>query len=129
MNVGLLLIIITLIIFILLLLFEYFKFSIIAELWYLCVWPGDLQTSKTVVHITREPFFCLLKQWIVMCWVTARLEMGTSMIVLSVALLAVCLRNSISDIALGLALTYSLQVQFALPLRAPGSRSISLTPN
>ena len=43
-------------------------------------------------------------------WLTARLEISTSFILFSIAILCVSLRSSISPVALGLALTYGLQL-------------------
>jgi ABC-type multidrug transport system fused ATPase/permease subunit len=43
-------------------------------------------------------------------WMTIRLEFSTSMILTSVSLLSVCLRESVSPISLGLALSYGLQL-------------------
>ena len=48
--------------------------------------------------------------WMSMSWVTVRLEVATCVILLSVSLLAVCLRESVSPVALGLALSYGLQL-------------------
>jgi len=48
--------------------------------------------------------------WVCMSWVTARLEIATSIILLVISLLAVCLRSSISPISLGLALSFGLQL-------------------
>ena len=67
-------------------------------------------------------------QWICLCWVTARMEMGTSFVLLAVALLSVCLRGSVSPIALGLALSYSLQVFTALHCTALHCTASSLHP-
>ncbi len=43
-------------------------------------------------------------------WMTIRLEVSTSTILTAVALLSVCLRESVSPISLGLALSYGLQL-------------------
>jgi ABC-type multidrug transport system fused ATPase/permease subunit len=43
-------------------------------------------------------------------WLTARLEISTSFILFSISILCVCLREEISPVALGLALTYGLQL-------------------
>lgn len=59
--------------------------------------------------------------WMSMSWVTARLELGSSCVLLAVSLLTVCLRTSVSPIALGLALSYSLQ------LTALFQRTVQLT--
>lgn len=49
-------------------------------------------------------------QWMTLSWVTVRLEIGSTFVTGSIALLAVCLRNSVSAIGLGLALAYSIQL-------------------
>lgn len=59
--------------------------------------------------------------WMSMSWVTARLELGSSCVLLAVSLLTVCLRTTVSPIALGLALSYSLQ------LTALFQRTVQLT--
>lgn len=48
--------------------------------------------------------------WSCMNWVTARLELATSIILFVISLLAVCLHDSISPIGLGLALSFGLQL-------------------
>jgi ATP-binding cassette subfamily C (CFTR/MRP) protein 5 len=48
--------------------------------------------------------------WMSMSWVTARLEIASTVVVLAVSILAVCLRASVSPTALGLALAYALQL-------------------
>jgi hypothetical protein len=45
-----------------------------------------------------------------MSWVTMRMEFATSLVLLSVSLLSVCLRDAGTDISLGLALSYGLQL-------------------
>jgi ATP-binding cassette subfamily C (CFTR/MRP) protein 1 len=67
----------------------------------------------------NEKFFFHL--WMSMSWVTARLELASSVVLLAVALLTVCLRGAVSPIALGLALSYSLQ------LTALFQRTVQLT--
>jgi ABC-type multidrug transport system fused ATPase/permease subunit len=63
-------------------------------------------------HLTRmdrnQKFF--FHMWMCMSWVTVRLELATSFILLALALLSVCLRESVSPVALGLALSYGLQL-------------------
>jgi ABC-type multidrug transport system fused ATPase/permease subunit len=74
-------------------------------------------------YLTRmernEKFFYHL--WMSMSWVTARLELASSLVLLAVSLLTVSLRSSVSPIALGLALSYSLQ------LTALFQRTVQLT--
>ena len=74
-------------------------------------------------YLTRmernEKFFYHL--WMSMSWVTARLELASTFVLLSVSVLTVCLRSSVSPIALGLALAYSLQ------LTALFQRTVQLT--
>jgi ABC-type multidrug transport system fused ATPase/permease subunit len=48
--------------------------------------------------------------WMCMSWLTARMEIATSIILLVIAVLTVCLRASVSPISLGLALSYGLQL-------------------
>jgi len=48
--------------------------------------------------------------WMCMNWVTARLETSTSLCLLSISLLAVCLKSSVDPISLGLALSQGLQL-------------------
>jgi ATP-binding cassette, subfamily C (CFTR/MRP), member 1 len=67
----------------------------------------------------HEKFFYHL--WMSMSWVTARLELASTLVLVSVSLLTVSLRQSASPIALGLALSYSLQ------LTALFQRTVQLT--
>jgi ABC-type multidrug transport system fused ATPase/permease subunit len=67
----------------------------------------------------NEKFFYHL--WMCMSWVTARLELASSFVLMAVAILTVGLRSSVSPIALGLALSYSLQ------LTALFQRTVQLT--
>lgn len=46
--------------------------------------------------------------WICLSWMTVRLEISSSIILLAISLLSVLLRSSVSPISLGLALTYGL---------------------
>lgn len=48
--------------------------------------------------------------WMCTSWVTARLELATSLILLAVAILAVCVNKVVSPVTLGLALSYSLML-------------------
>lgn len=48
--------------------------------------------------------------WMAMCWVTVRLEIGTACVLLAIALLAVCARDLMSPVTLGLALSFGLQL-------------------
>ena len=52
----------------------------------------------------------LYHSFIVASWMTIRLELSTSLILLAVALLAVTIRDIVSPISLGLALSYGLQL-------------------
>eukprot|EP00981_Chlorochromonas_danica_P010658 scaffold3296_cov159-Ochromonas_danica.AAC.25 len=52
----------------------------------------------------------LFHQWICMSWMTVRLELSTATVLLVIALICVCLRDTVSPIALGLALSYGLQL-------------------
>jgi ABC-type multidrug transport system fused ATPase/permease subunit len=54
----------------------------------------------------NQKFFFHL--WMSMSWVTARLEFGTSCVLLSLALLSVCLRSTVRPATLGLALSYAM---------------------
>lgn len=56
----------------------------------------------------NQKFFFHL--WMCTSWLTARLEISTSFILFSIAILCVSLRSEISPVALGLALTYGLQL-------------------
>jgi ABC-type multidrug transport system fused ATPase/permease subunit len=56
----------------------------------------------------NQKFFFHL--WMCTSWLTARLEISTSFILFSISILCVCLREEISPVALGLALTYGLQL-------------------
>jgi ABC-type multidrug transport system fused ATPase/permease subunit len=72
---------------------------------------GDTVRFETAHRLRMERnnkiFFHL---WCCMSWVTARLEIATSLILFSIAILAVCLRESVSPISLGLALSFGLQL-------------------
>jgi ABC-type multidrug transport system fused ATPase/permease subunit len=48
--------------------------------------------------------------WMCTSWVTARLEMATTLVLLAVAILAVCVNKVVSPVTLGLALSYSLML-------------------
>lgn len=52
----------------------------------------------------------LFHQWVCMSWMTVRLELSTATVLLAIALICVCLRDTVSPIALGLALSYGLQL-------------------
>lgn len=69
--------------------------------------PRFLKTHLDRMEHNQKFFFHL---WMCTSWLTARLEISTSFILFSIAILCVCLRESISPIALGLALTYGLQL-------------------
>ena len=56
----------------------------------------------------NQKFFFHL--WMCTSWLTARLEISTSLILFSISILCVSLRSEISPVALGLALTYGLQL-------------------
>ena len=56
----------------------------------------------------NQKFFWHL--WMSTSWMTVRLEVCTSIVLFAVALLCVCLRETSSDISLGLALSYGLQL-------------------
>lgn len=56
----------------------------------------------------NQKFFFHL--WMCTSWLTARLEISTSLILFSISILCVSLRAQISPVALGLALTYGLQL-------------------
>ena len=56
----------------------------------------------------NQKFFFHL--WMCTSWLTARLEISTSLILFSISILCVSLRSQISPVALGLALTYGLQL-------------------
>ena len=67
----------------------------------------------------NEKYFYHL--WMCMSWVTARLELASSFILMAVAILTVGLRSAVSPVALGLALTYSMN------LTALFQRTVQLT--
>jgi ABC-type multidrug transport system fused ATPase/permease subunit len=46
--------------------------------------------------------------WMCMGWVTARVEIATSFILFAISIITVCLRDSVSPISLGMALSYGL---------------------
>ena len=75
-----------------------------------CILHFSIRFLKT--HLSRmdfnQKFFFHL--WMCTSWLTARLEISTSFILFSIAILCVSLRSSISPVALGLALTYGLQL-------------------
>lgn len=52
----------------------------------------------------------LFHLWICMSWMTVRLELTTASVLLTVALVCVCLRENVSPIALGIALSFGLQL-------------------
>lgn len=56
----------------------------------------------------NQKFFFHL--WMCTSWLTARLEISTSLILFSISILCVSLRSEISPVALGLALIYGLQL-------------------
>ena len=64
-------------------------------------------THRLRMERNNKVFFHL---WCCMSWVTARLEIATSIILFAIAILAVCLRESVSPISLGLALSFGLQL-------------------
>jgi ABC-type multidrug transport system fused ATPase/permease subunit len=66
-----------------------------------------LTTHLSRMDFNQKFFFHL---WMCTSWLTARLEISTSFILFSIAILCVSLRSSISPVALGLALTYGLQL-------------------
>jgi ABC-type multidrug transport system fused ATPase/permease subunit len=66
-----------------------------------------LKTHLSRMDFNQKFFFHL---WMCTSWLTARLEISTSFILFSIAILCVSLRSSISPVALGLALTYGLQL-------------------
>ena len=64
-------------------------------------------THRKRMDKNHKIFFHL---WTCMSWVTARLELATSLILFIIATLAVFLRDSVSPISLGLALSFGLQL-------------------
>ena len=66
-----------------------------------------LKTHLQRMNFNQKFFFHL---WMCTSWLTARLEISTSMILFSISILCVSLRSEISPVALGLALTYGLQL-------------------
>ena len=66
-----------------------------------------LKTHLSRMDFNQKFFFHL---WMCTSWLTARLEISTSFILFSIAILCVSLRSEISPVALGLALTYGLQL-------------------
>lgn len=48
--------------------------------------------------------------WVCVSWMTIRLEVSTSFVLLSISLISVCLRKSVDPVSLGLALSYGLQL-------------------
>lgn len=66
-----------------------------------------LSNHLSRMEINHKLFFHL---WMCVSWMTVRLELATSFILLVVSLLAVILRKSVSPIALGLTLSYGLQL-------------------
>mmetsp|Transcript_9429 Transcript_9429/g.15612 ORF Transcript_9429/g.15612 Transcript_9429/m.15612 type:complete len:1368 (+) Transcript_9429:191-4294(+) len=69
--------------------------------------PRFLKIFQSRMERNHKLFYHL---WMSMSWVTARLEIGSTVVAFAVALLAVSLRQSVSPIALGLALAYALQL-------------------
>ncbi|RYH19548.1 ATP-binding cassette domain-containing protein [archaeon] len=53
---------------------------------------------------------CLYHLWIAMSWMTVRLELSTSLVFLAISLLCVFLRRAVSPVALGIALSFGLQL-------------------
>jgi ABC-type multidrug transport system fused ATPase/permease subunit len=74
---------------------------------YLPYRPRFLRTHLKRMEYNQKFFFHL---WMCTSWLTARLEISTSFILFSISILCVCLREEISPVALGLALTYGLQL-------------------
>ena len=66
-----------------------------------------LRTHMKRMAFNQKFFFHL---WMCTSWLTARLEISTSLILFSISILCVSLRSQISPVALGLALTYGLQL-------------------
>lgn len=69
--------------------------------------PRFLLSHRRRMEYNMKFYFHL---WMCMSWVTARLEITTSMILVVISLLAVGLRGTVSPISLGLALSYGLQL-------------------
>lgn len=69
--------------------------------------PRFLLAHRNRMEYNMKFYFHL---WMCMSWVTARLEITTSTILVVIALLAVGLRGTVSPISLGLALSYGLQL-------------------
>ncbi len=69
--------------------------------------PRFLLAHRKRMEYNMKFYFHL---WMCMSWVTARLEITTSMILVVISLLAVGLRGTVSPISLGLALSYGLQL-------------------
>jgi ABC-type multidrug transport system fused ATPase/permease subunit len=66
-----------------------------------------LNTHRARMDVNHKFFWTF---WMCTSWVTARLEMATAVILLAVAILAVCLGHTVSPVTLGLALSYSLML-------------------
>lgn len=66
-----------------------------------------LATHRKKMDRNQKLYFHL---WMCMSWVTARLEIATSMILFAVAVLCVALRDESDPVSLGLALSYGLQL-------------------
>ena len=69
--------------------------------------PRFLATHRKTMARNLKVYLHL---WLCMSWVTARLEIATSLILFSVAILTVSLRGSSDPVSLGLALSYGLQL-------------------
>jgi len=69
--------------------------------------PRFLATHRAKMDRNQKFFWHL---WMSTSWMTLRLEVCTSFVLFAVALLSVCLRETSSDISLGLSLSYGLQL-------------------
>lgn len=72
---------------------------------------GDTSRFMTNYFIRMEynhKFFFHL--WMCLSWVTVRLEITSTFILLSISILTVCIREQVSPVALALALSYALQL-------------------
>lgn len=72
---------------------------------------GDTQRfSRNHLQLMENNQRFFFHLWISISWMTVRLELATSFILLVVALFAVLLRHAVNPIALGLTLSYGLQL-------------------